>query len=245
MLGIAAKIGDPSDRPRMFLTLMIVGLIGLAMMALPAFHGHGHAPHANLSHGHSAHLHLGHGAGSAHGAGPAHGATSHAGHAGSSVKTAITAKASPGAAAARGAASLLRFFPSPRAVFSSLALFGAFANAFLHAAHLSALLSALAAILPTLIVEHFVVRPVWNLVFRYEGAPSSPLDALLFAEARAVVPFRNGRGVVSTVRDGRLVQLSAQLVGDQTATPVKVGDRLRIEEVHGEREQVIVSVFDD
>jgi hypothetical protein len=239
MLGIPAEIGDPFDRPRMFLTLMIVGLIGLTMMALPAFQGHGHAPHANLSHGHSAHLHLGHGSSAAHGA------TSHAGHAGSAVKGAITAKASTGAAAVRGAESLLRLIPSPRAVFSSLALFGAFANAFLHVAHLSALLSALAAILPSLFVEYFVVRPVWNLVFRYEGAPSSPLDALLFAEARAVVPFRNGRGLVSTVRDGRLVQLSAQLMSDQIARPVKVGDRLRIEEVYGEREQVIVSVLDD
>jgi hypothetical protein len=62
-------------------------------------------------------------------------------------------------------------------------------------------------------------------------------------EGEAVVPFRNGRGIISTVRDGRRVQLSASLRPDQQALPVRVGDRLLIEEVDAAHERVTVSIF--
>jgi hypothetical protein len=137
---------------------------------------------------------------------------------------------------------LLRFLPSPRAICSVLALYGAFGNALERAFHLRVPLAAAAAVVPALLVERFAVRSVWNLVFRYQGQPSSPLEALLLCEARAVVPFRNGRGIVSVVRDGRVVQLSATIREDDRAIPVSVGDRLRIEDVDARRERVTVSV---
>jgi hypothetical protein len=137
----------------------------------------------------------------------------------------------------------LRFVPSPRAVFSVLALYGAFGNAASHAFHLSLPSAALAAVVPTLLVEWSLVRPLWNLAFRYQGEASSPLEGLVMSEAEAVVPFRNGKGVVSTVRDGRRVQLSARLREDQRALPIKVGDRLLIEEVDARHERVTVSVL--
>jgi hypothetical protein len=59
----------------------------------------------------------------------------------------------------------------------------------------------------------------------------------------AVVDFRNGRGIVSTNREGRIVQLRASLSQDQASQAVKVGDRLRIEEVDGPNERVTVSVM--
>jgi len=90
-----------------------------------------------------------------------------------------------------------------------------------------------------------LIRPLFSLLFRFQARPSSPLDALIFADARAVVPFRNGRGVVSVNRDGRLIQLSARLLPDQANIPVKVGERLRIEAVDGEFESVMVSVIPD
>ncbi|MGH7294202.1 MAG: hypothetical protein ACRELB_04685, partial [Polyangiaceae bacterium] len=65
----------------------------------------------------------------------------------------------------------------------------------------------------------------------------------LLAEATAVVPFRNGRGIVSVVRDGRTVQLAATLREDHAALPVKVGDRLRVEDVDAPRERVTVSIL--
>src|SRR5258707_1377157 len=126
---------------------------------------------------------------------------------------------------------LLRFVPSPRAISSVLALYGASGNALVHAGHMRFAPAALVAVVPALLIERFMVRPVWNLLFRFQGQPSSPLDALLLSEAQAVVPFRNGRGIVSVVRDGRVVQLAATLREDHASLPVKVGDRLRIQDV--------------
>lgn len=212
------------ERGHVFLTLMVIGLVGLGALALPAF-GHGH--------------------GALSGHGPSHGAVPHgAGH----------GHALPGAGGTHDSATpllpadsdhdrRLRFVPSPRAVFSILALYGAFGNAGTHAFRLSLPAAALAAVVPTLLVEWFLVRPLWNLAFRFQGEASSPLEGLVMSEARAVVPFRNGRGVVSTVRDGRRVQFAARLREDQQSLPVKVGDRLLIEEVDRGRERVTVSVL--
>lgn len=107
---------------------------------------------------------------------------------------------------------------------------------------MSPVAAALVAVVPALLVERFAVTPLWNLVFRFEAAPSSPLDLLILAQARAVTPFRNGRGIVELVRDGRTVQLRAQLVDHQASLAVRVGDRLRVEEVDAQRERVTVSL---
>ena len=207
----------------MFLTLTVVGLVGLAMMAIPALGGHGHG-HLGALHGHGGLLgHAGHGHGT-----PVH-------HSQNSDDTLVVADPAP--------EKKLGFIPSPHAVFSFLALYGAFGNALLRAGHLSQLFAAVAALLPAMIVERLIVRPLFSLLFRFHARPSSPLDALIFADARAVVPFRNGRGVISVNRDGRLIQLSARLLPDQASISVKVGERLRIEAVDGEFESVTVSVI--
>ena len=185
----------------MFVTLLVVGLVGLGFMAVPAFGGHHHL-FGVRGHGHGhAHAPLG---------GPAQ-----------------------------------RFLPSPRGVFSVLALYGAFGNALVHAAHLQRSTAALLAIAPALAIEWVLVRPLWNLLYRFQGQASAPLEALIRAEAEAVVPFRNGRGMVATVRDGRRVQLSARLSEAQAALTVAVGQRLRIEDVDARRECVTVSVVPD
>jgi hypothetical protein len=137
-----------------------------------------------------------------------------------------------------------RFVPSPRLIFSLLTLYGAFGNALVHAAHLGGAMAAILAVVPTVLVERFAVAPLWNLAFRFQGQASSSLDALLLDEARAVTPFRNGRGVVSIVRDGRLVQFSARLVDRDGAARVGVGDRLVVEEVDPARERLTVSLPD-
>ena len=226
----------------MFMTLMVVGLLGLLAMALPAFGGS--RAHGALTRG------------GAHGGvlarGGAHGGVfARGGHGLRAVARAGVAKAS-----ARGGSqdllpadvdrpSHLRFIPSPRAICSVLALYGAFGNALVHAMHLPFALAAVFAAVPALLVERFAVRPVWNLVFRFQGEPSSPLEHLVMSEARAVVPFRNGRGLVSVVRDGRQVQFVASLRDDQRGEAVKVGARLLIEDVDPKRESVTVSVVGD
>jgi hypothetical protein len=127
-------------------------------------------------------------------------------------------------------------------VFSVLALYGAFGGVFV-AAHIALGWAALAALVPTAIVERFAVTPVWRLLFRYQGQPSSPLTEVVMSEAIAVTPFRRGRGIVSLVRDGRLVQFSARLVDAQVGVPVQLGDRLRVEDVEPERERLTVSIL--
>jgi hypothetical protein len=213
----------------MFLTLMVIGLAGLAVMALPALtgaaHGHGVAPH------HGAHAPVGM-------------------HAPVGVRSLGLLKGKAPLNAGGGgtlAAMCLRFLLSPRVLFSLLALYGAFGNALVHAGHLLPGPAALVAIVPTILVERFAVSPLWNLAFRFQGQPSSSMGALVLEEAKAVTPFRNGRGVVAVVRDGRLVQFSAHLVArDEKQGPasVSVGDRLLVEDVDAGREHLTVSVPD-
>jgi hypothetical protein len=200
-----------------FLTLMVVGLVGLVMMAIPALGGHRHLGHVQ-THGHvPTHVHA-HGTGVAHNVAHTHTHT-HAARDG------------------------LRFLPSPRALFSISALYGAFGNALVRAAHLTTTRAALIAIVPALLTELLLIRPIWNLLFRFQGQASAPLEALIMSEAEAVVPFRNGKGIVATVRDGRRVQLQARLSETQGTLPVKFGQRLRIEDVDARRECVTVSVI--
>jgi hypothetical protein len=136
-----------------------------------------------------------------------------------------------------------RFIPSPRALFSMFALYGAFGNALVHAGHLTGGTAALIAIGPAFLVERFLIRPVWNLLFRFQAQASSSLEELILSEAHAVVPFRNGRGLITTIRDGRRVQLHARLCDQDAALPVNFGQRLRIEEVDARRERVTVSLL--
>jgi len=212
---------------------MVIGLVGLLAMAAPAFARHGHAHPVR---GHAPPLARG-------AAARAHSLGAGRGGAAAAARGAQTAGRNEIIAATPTSTSLLRFLPSPRAICSVLALYGAFGNALVHAAHLPFWVAVLAALPPALLVEWFVVRPVWNLVFRFEGRPSSPMADLILSEATAVVPFRNGRGVVSAIRDGRIVQLAARLADDQSSLAVKVGDRLRIEDVDAERERVTVSLL--
>jgi hypothetical protein len=244
-----------------FLTLMVIGLVGLVMMAIPALGRHGHGGTT----GHGGH-HLGHGGHGGHAGagghqlGGGHGAA-HAG-AGHAVGTHLAVAPAPGGHAlapapasdtsqemvpadADAPSGWVRLIPSPRAVFSVLALYGAFGNALVQAAHLPVLVAALVALLPTIAVERFAVTPLWNLVFRFQGQPSAPLEELIFDEATAVTPFRNGRGLISIVREGRRVQFSARLRPDQANIPVKVGARLRVEDVDARQERLTVSVLRD
>lgn len=196
----------------MFLIVMVVGLAGLAVMALPALGRHTSLGHSVLRAGHVGKL---------------------AGH----VVT-------PGKALAHTSAqtTLTRFVPSPRFVFSLLALYGAFGNV-LVAARLSLWVAALLAIVPAALLERFAMTPLWRTLFKLESQAARPLGEIVMSEATAVTAFRGGRGVVSVVRDGRLVQFSARLIDAQASLPVRVGDRLRIEDVDAARERVTVSVL--
>lgn len=213
-----------------FLGLMAAGLTGLVVMAIPAFGRHGHIGTAQGigAAGHTG-LH----------AGAAHGVT----QAGAVVGQTLSAVGKGVAKSANKSASNLRFLPSPRMIFSLLALYGAFGNAFFGALHLPLAAAALLAIVPAALLERFAVTPLWNTLLAAQGKPCSPLEELTLCEAQAVTPFRNGKGIVAMERDGRLVQFSAQLTAEQANMPVHVGDRLRVEEVDTARERMTVTLL--
>jgi hypothetical protein len=206
-----------------FLTFIVVGTAGLFAMALPAF---GRAAHFGGSHGpHAVPAPSSASAVSAHASGGhAHG----------------PAVSAPGRGGWLG--ETLGFFLSPRAIFSMLALYGAAGNALVRAGHLAPSLAALVAVVPAVVVERLVVTPLWNLMFRYQAAPSSPLNQLLLSEAKAVTAFKNGRGIVAVERDGRSVQFMARLPSSQAMMPVRVGTKLRVDEVDGARECLLVTL---
>lgn len=214
-----------------FIIAMAIGLAGLVMLALPGLlRGHlGFAGHHIPSGAHAAGHIL---PGSAQGA-------AHAG-----VQTLHPVGAGPHSTQSGNSASnwLSGLIPSPRAIFSLLALYGAFGNALEKAAHLPVIMAALLAVVPAVLIEKMVVKPIWNLIFQSQGDPSSPIEMLLLEDAEAVTPFRNGKGVVSVVRDGRMVQFSAELLPDQNSLPIRVGDRLRVENVDSHREKLMVSI---
>ncbi len=218
-----------------FITLMVVGLVGLVMMAIPGMNRHGHAGAGGHGIAHGG-LRLGSGT---HAAGHA---PVHAGHApaGAHAHTAVRA---PGQAKTPETdAGLARFIPSPRSIFSLLTAYGAAGYAFVGAAHLTPLLAGLLAVVPAFLLERYAFTPMWNAMLQFQGEPCSPLEYLVLQEAEAVTPFHNGKGVVQVERDGRLVQFSAHLPQTQATIPVRVGDKLRIEEVDAQNERVIVSL---
>jgi len=203
----------------LFLALLIIGFFGMLLMSIPGLSSHGHAGIGShvpppLAHLPNAHTALPHG----------------------------THPAASNAPATGSSASLTRFIPSPRMVFGFLALFGAFGNAFEKAGHLPVGVSALAALVPALLLERYALGPFWNKLMSFQGAPCAPLETLVMCEATAVTPFRNGRGMVSLVYEGRLVQMRADLTPEQLALPVQVGDTLRVEDVDGKNERVTVSL---
>ncbi len=214
-----------------FLVLMIVGIVGLLLMAIPGLNRHGHSVHVP---GHAASQGIG------------HSTASHIAAGGARLGTAAKLTGARAANGVRGASSattgLLKWIPSPRVVFSLMTMYGGFGIALTDGAHLSRTLAAWLAIVPAALIEKFAVSPCWNMLMTFEGVPSSPLEELTFSEAEAVTPFRNGRGMVSVNRDGRSVQFRATLPDDQCTMPVRVGDKLRIEQVDAEHERVTVSL---
>lgn len=224
----------------MFLIMMIAGLFGLLLMAVPGMNRHGHSSAGTPAH-------TGGAIAGAHGTTLTHG-TAHAGaHAPAPAQGANAAHPAQGANAsgAKGGASgtdwMVRL-AQPRVWFGLLALYGAFGYLLTEWRLFPFWPAALAAVLPALLLERYAVTPLWNALLGFQGKPCSPLETLVMSEATAVTPFRNGKGIVTVERDGRAVQLTAQLPPDQAAMPVRVGDRLRVEDVDAAKERVTVSL---
>ena len=231
-----------------FLWIMATGLLGLILMAIPGMQRHGHSgaahPLAPPSHGA-----IPSGAGALRaGAHLARGGarmpvTSPSTHTPGAVRQ--TAGEQPAISTNTGAPpptgfQVAQLIPSPRAVFSFMAMFGAFGYALL--ALLPLPFAIVAALVPAWAIEKFAVSRLWNYLFQFQGTPATPIESLVLCEAQALTPFRNGKGIVAMEHDGRMVQFSAHLQPAHAAMPVDVGDKLLVEEVDAAQQRVLVSI---
>jgi len=92
--------------------------------------------------------------------------------------------------------------------------------------------------------ETFAVGPLWNFLLRFASTPAVTLESSLLDEARAASSFdRNGQGLVTIEMDGQVRQILGTLRAEDRDAGIRVrgGDRLRVEEVDGERNRCTVS----
>ncbi|HEX8245381.1 MAG TPA: hypothetical protein VF541_17840 [Longimicrobium sp.] len=223
-----------------YLFSLLLGFVGLLVMALSGVVGHGgdHAGHSHAGHlhagghhagdvnvhgigGHLAHGHAG-GHAIAHGGGHgiAHGHAGHGvahGHAGHGhAGDAAHGHAHHGhhgdhaGDAGRAVGNWFLSFLSPRVLFSILVGLGA--AGLILGGVLPEPLLALAAVAGGLAFELGAVRPVWNFFFRFASEPALTLESAITDTATAVTGFnRDGEGLVKIELDGQIVQVLGRL----------------------------------
>lgn len=224
-----------------------LGAAGLGVMAVTGLAGHGLHSHQGAHGGATTTAHGGghvsdvslpaHGGGHGH-AGAHHVAHAHVGHA-----HAGHAHQQHDAGGTR-AASYLWTLLSPRVLFSLFVGAGATGLLLRDVLGLHGALLPVAAALGGVLFEAVLVRPLWNITFRFASAPALTLESCLMDEARAVSGFdRNGQGLIAVEVDGQLVQVLGTLRAEDRGAGVRVraGDRVRIEEVDAKRNRCVVS----
>ena len=156
-----------------------------------------------------------------------HGGHSHAGH---------------GHGAHAGASRFIWSLASPRVLFSFLVGFGAVG--LIARPIVGGLLLFVLAFVGGIAFETFAVGPLWNFLLRFASTPAVTLESSLLDEARAASAFdRNGQGLVTIEMDGQIRQILGTLRAEDRDAGIRVrgGDRLRVEEVDGERNRCTVS----
>ena len=219
----------------LYIASLLLGVIGLAVMALGGF---GHRGHGGRGGHGSQTAHSGHGAHSAHGATTAGGRSnanaSHAHTAGGNTHGARDA-----------AANALWAIASPRFLFS-LALGAGVVGALLRPLLGGPILFAV-AVAGGVAFERVIVSPLWNFAMRFASTPASMLESAVADEATAVTSFdANGQGIVSVEVDGQIVQILATLQPDDRllgGSRIRAGQRVRIEDVDAEKNCCTVSLI--
>jgi hypothetical protein len=253
----------------LYLFSLLLGFVGLLVMAVSGVAGHGGGHQGG--HAHGGHLHAGghhagdvnvHGVGG-HAAGAGHAVTP-AGHAVTPAGHAVTPAGHAGGHAlthghghahthhgdhahagdaGKALGGWFLSFLSPRALFSVLVGVGAAGVLLGHL--LPEPLLAVAAIAAGLAFELFAVRPVWNFFFRFASEPALTLESAITDTATAVTGFNpQGEGVVKIELDGQIVQVLGRLAPADLATGVRVraGDSLVVEDVDPVRNRCVVSL---
>jgi hypothetical protein len=194
-----------------YTTLFLIGLLGLfAQLMLGSGHVHGTGHNAG---GQAAgHGHAGHGHGSHH-------------HGIQGIKGGLRARGS----------DFLWTLLSPLTIFS-ICLGMGLTGLLLKHHNPHAPISALAAALGGLALYAVIVRPIWNLVFRFATQPSRALEGSTAQSVEAISRFdASGKGLVRLTIDGQVVRILAQLETDEKtqAPEIQPGEKLTITSVDG------------
>ena len=217
-------------------------MAAMAFLGFTSSHSAGHQTHDTSghemhgiggTHGHS--ITPTHGI--AHGSAHAHDVT----HPGGGMHLTAHTHAAPHAQASDWKSHLWSWL-SPRVLFNFLVGFGA--TGLIVERLVGPFLALPIAIVGGIAFEAFVVRPIFNSLFRFESQPAQTLESALMSEGRAVTGFdANGNGLISLELGGELVQvLGIQLNSDRTAgARIRAGDIVRIEEVDSARNRCTVS----
>jgi hypothetical protein len=131
---------------------------------------------------------------------------------------------------------------SPRVMFNFLVGFGA--TGLIIERLVGPVLALPIAIVGGVSFEKFVVRPIFNSLFRFESQPAQTLESAIMSEARAVTGFDSkGNGLIALELGGEVVQILGTLTADERSAGVRVrlGDAVRIEEVDSTRNRCTVS----
>jgi hypothetical protein len=131
---------------------------------------------------------------------------------------------------------------SPRVLFNFLVGFGA--TGLIAERLVGPVLALPIAVFGGIGFEAYVVRPLFNSLFRFESKPAQTLESALMSEGRAVTGFdANGNGLIALELGGEVVQvLGTQLPGErETGVRIRAGDIVRIEEVDDTRNRCTVS----
>ncbi len=184
-------------------------------------HADGGAAGHDLTHGDAAHGDVAH-------AGPGHGTDHGHGHGQETGGHSLT--------------SLLLSWMSPRVIFGVLVGFGA-AGMLLRPV-LAAPLTAVAAVVAGIGFEAGLLGPVWSLMFRFAASPAHTLADAWMETATATTAFdAAGDGLVKIELNGEVRQILARLrlQDRRSGVHVRMGDRLRVEEVDPEKNACVVA----
>jgi len=212
----------------LYIFCVVLGAAGMAAMAFLGFA----SSHGGAHHGHDTSGHEMHGIGAPHG----HSITPSHGHS--------TAPSHGHAHELRpdGWKSNVWSWLSPRVLFNFLVGFGA--TGLIVERLVGPVLALPIAVVGGVGFEAFVVRPLFDSLFRFESKPAQTLESALMSEGRAVTGFdANGNGLISLELGGEVVQvLGTQLNQEREAgVRIRAGDIVRIEEVDDARNRCTVS----
>lgn len=232
----------------LYIFCVVLGAAGMAAMALLGF-----ASSHSGGHGHDTSGHEMHGIGGTHShtVAPAHSAGHVASHTieiiGGKPHSVTHMPVAHGHGHLTGEASggwkaIAWSWLSPRVMFNFLVGFGA--SGLVSEKLVGPILALPIAVIGGISFEAFVVRPIFNSLFRFESQPAETLESATMSEARAVTGFdSNGNGLISLELGGEVVQILGTLTSDERKLGVRVraGDRVRVEDVDGTRNRCTVS----